>query len=105
MPQHDPPPPERERPRGDPRDEQAEILALLAPLRRYALSRLGDPHDADEVVQENLNPVLAASSRLEEPTLTAYAFAFAKTLITGLHREAYLARRHAGRLVEPGEPQ
>ncbi len=106
MAQPEPPsPPERERPRGDPRDEQAEILALLAPLRRYALSRLGDPHDADDVVQETLTRVLAARGRLEDATLTAYAFAVAKNLITGLHREADLARRHAGRLVEPGETQ
>jgi RNA polymerase sigma factor (sigma-70 family) len=90
--------------RGDPREEQAEILALLAPLRRFALSRLDDPHDADDVVQETLTRVLAARGRLEDETLTAYAFVVAKNLIAGLYREADLERRHAGRLVDRHEP-
>jgi RNA polymerase sigma factor (sigma-70 family) len=95
--------PERGR-RGDPGDEQAEILALLAPLRRFALSRLDDPHDADDVVQETLTRVLAARGRLEDATLTGYAFAVARNLIAAHYRDADLARRHAGQLVEPREP-
>jgi RNA polymerase sigma factor (sigma-70 family) len=91
--------------RPDPVDEQAEILALVAPLRRFALSRLHDVHDADDVVQETLTRVLAARGRLEEGTLTGYAFTVARNLVAAHYREAQLHRRHAPRLVEPGEPE
>jgi RNA polymerase sigma factor (sigma-70 family) len=93
-----------ERPRPDPADEQAEILALVAPLRRFALSRLDDVHDADDVVQETLTRVLAARRRLEDETLTGYAFTVARNLIVAHYRHAELHRRHAPRLVERGEP-
>jgi RNA polymerase sigma factor (sigma-70 family) len=95
---------QRERPRPDPADEQAEILALVAPLRRFALSRLDDVHDADDVVQETLTRVLAARRRLEDETLTGYAFTVARNLIAAHYRAAELHRRHAPRLVERGEP-
>jgi RNA polymerase sigma factor (sigma-70 family) len=93
-----------ERPRPDPADEQAEILALVAPLRRFALSRLDDVHDADDVVQETLTRVLVARRRLEDETLTGYAFTVARNLIAAHYRHAQLHRRHAPRLVERGEP-
>jgi RNA polymerase sigma factor (sigma-70 family) len=92
-------------PRPDPVDEQAEILALVAPLRRFALSRLEDVHDADDVVQETLTRVLAARGRLGDETLTGYAFAVARNLIATQHREAEVHRRHAPRLVDPREPE
>jgi RNA polymerase sigma factor (sigma-70 family) len=87
-----------------PTDEQAEILALVAPLRRFALSRLQDVHDADDVVQETLTRMLEARGRLEDETLTDYAFAVARNLIATQHREAELRRRHAPRLVDLSEP-
>jgi RNA polymerase sigma factor (sigma-70 family) len=88
----------------DPSADQAEILALVAPLRRFALSRLHDAHDADDLVQETLTRVLAARGRLENETLTAYAFTVARNLLATHHREAELGRRHAARLVEEREP-
>lgn len=96
--------PEPGRRQPHPGDEQAEILALVAPLRRFALSRLQDVHDADDVVQETLTRVLAARGRLEDETLTGYAFAVARNLIATQHREAELRRRHAPRLVDLREP-
>ncbi len=93
-----------DRTRPDPSAEQAEILALVAPLRRFALSRLRDVHDADDVVQETLTRVLAVRGRLEDETLTAYAFAVARNLVANQHREADLGRRHAPRLVDEREP-
>src|SRR3954454_15711446 len=97
-------PVQRERLRPAPADEQAEILALVAPLRRFALSRLRDVHDADDVVQETLTRVLAVRGRLEDDSLTAYAFAVARNLVATHHREADLGRRHAARLVDEREP-
>jgi RNA polymerase sigma factor (sigma-70 family) len=88
----------------DAAEQQAEILALVAPLRRFALSRLDDAHDAADVVQETLTRVLAARGRVEDETLTAYAFTVARNLVAAHYREAELHRRHAPRLVEPGEP-
>src|SRR3954447_2695982 len=99
-----PVPGDRERLRPDPTDEQTEILALVAPLRRFALSRLHDVHDADDVVQETLTRVLAARRRLEDETLTGYAFTVARNLIAAYYCDADLQRRHAPRLVERGEP-
>ncbi len=84
--------------------EQGEILALVAPLRRFALSRVGNDHDADDVVQETLVRVLAARGRLEDGTLTAYAFTVARNVIATHARDADTGRRHAPRLVELREP-
>jgi RNA polymerase sigma factor (sigma-70 family) len=95
--------PQRER-RPEADDEQAEILALVAPLRRFALARLQDVHDADDVVQETLTRILAARGRLQDETLTGYAFAVARNLISTQHREAELHRRHAPRLLDLSEP-
>ncbi len=84
--------------------DQAEILALVAPLRRFVLSRVRDRHDADDVVQETLTRVLAARGRLEDVTLTAYAFTVARSVMADHHRDASLQRRHAPRLVDLSEP-
>jgi RNA polymerase sigma factor (sigma-70 family) len=96
--------PEREGRRGEPGDEQAEILALVEPLRRFALSRVHDAHDADDITQETLTRVLAARGRLEDGTLTGYAFAVARNLVAGRYREADLGRRHSAHLVDRREP-
>ncbi len=88
----------------EPPNDQREILALVAPLRRFALSRTATAHDADDVVQETLARVLAARGRLEGVTLTAYAFTVARNLIASAHREAEVRRRNAPRLLDPREP-
>ena len=99
-----PTPPEPERRRDEPGDEQTEILALVEPLRRFALSRVHDAHDAEDITQETLTRVLAARGRLEDGTLTGYAFAVARNLVAGRYREADLGRRHSARLVDRREP-
>jgi len=87
-----------------PRNDQREILALVTPLRRFVVSRTDNPHDADDVVQETLARVLAARGRLEDVTLTAYAFTVARNLIATSHREAEVHRRHAPRLLDLRQP-
>jgi RNA polymerase sigma factor (sigma-70 family) len=86
---------------------QGEILALLPPLRRFVASRVGDPQEIDDVVQETLTRLLAARSRLDSATLMAYAFTVARNQISSQHRAATLTRRHAPKMIdltEPGRP-
>lgn len=87
--------------------DQAEILEVVSPLRRFVASRVDSSRDADDiddVVQETLTRVLEVRGRLEDVTLTAYAFTVARNLIATRHRDAATARRHAPRLLDPREP-
>jgi RNA polymerase sigma factor (sigma-70 family) len=77
----------------------------MEPLRRYALSRTGDPHDADDIVQETLARVLAARQDLEPGSLLAYAIVIARNVLTSDDRAAARTRRLASRVVDLREPE
>lgn len=76
-----------------------ELAALHAPLRRYVMSRVGDPHRADDIVQETLLRTLEAVGTLEIETLTAYAIAVARNEIPSHARASATSRRYLPRLV------
>ena len=82
-----------------------DVVPLMEPLRRYALSRTGDPHDADDVVQETLARVLAARQDLEPSSLLAYAIVIARNLLTSDDRAAARTRRLASRVVDLRQPE
>ena len=82
-----------------------DVLPLMEPLRRYVLSRTGDPQHADDVVQETLARVLAARQDLEPSSLLAYAIVIARNLLTSDDRAAARARRLASRVVDLRQPE
>ncbi len=82
-------------------DARAAIAALAAPLRRIVAGRVGDPHLADDVVQETLLRVLQARDRLAEDALMPYAVITARNLVASRGRRDATAQRNAARLVEP----
>ncbi len=85
-----------------------ELVQLEAPLRRFVLSRVSDPHRADDIVQETLLRTWEAASRLEIETLIAYAIVVARNEINAWARADATAQRHLPRLVdlrEPGSPE
>ena len=84
---------------------ERDVVPLMEPLRRYALSRTGDPHDADDIVQETLVRVLAARQDLEPSSLLAYAIVIARNLLTSDDRAAQRARRLAPRVVDLRQPK
>lgn len=83
---------------------RAELAAVEVALRRFVLSRTGDPHAADDIVQESLTRVLAAAASLEIETLTGYAIAVARNEITSRARAETTARLHLPRLLDRSVP-
>jgi len=87
--------------RGEPTEER--LLELRAQLRALALAGGANPATADDVAQESLVRTLAARERISAETIEPYAVATARNLLTDVHRETQLERRHRHRLVERAE--
>jgi RNA polymerase sigma factor (sigma-70 family) len=77
-----------------------QLSDVLRRLRAVALARGAGPALADDVAQESLARTLAARSRLSREALAPYAVATAQNLLTDLHRETELERRHLPRLID-----
>ena len=78
----------------------ADVAALHDLVRRVVVARVRDPDTADDLVQETLTRVTAASSRLDDVALAPYAVATARNLVSSLGREQARDLRHRHRLVE-----
>ena len=75
------------------RSVDEEVLEYVSGLRRYALLLVGDPHDADDLVQECLVRVIAqARSWRQVNDLRAYLFTTLHNIFVDGHR-----RRHKHR--------
>lgn len=83
---------------------EAELVALREPLRRYVVSRIGDSHRVDDIVQETLTRMIQVLDRLEVRTLTAYAMTVARHQIASTARLDQTERRNLPRLVDLVEP-
>jgi len=83
---------------------EAELVALREPLRRYVISRIGDSHRVDDIVQETLTRMIQVVDRLEVRTLTAYAMTVARHQIASTARLDQTERRNLPRLVDLVEP-
>ncbi len=74
-----------------------EMVAHIAALRRYALLLVGDPHDADDLVQEALARVLARTrSWTRVRDVRSYLF----TTLHHVFIDAMRRRRHLSQTVE-----
>ncbi|MEO7234299.1 MAG: sigma-70 family RNA polymerase sigma factor [Lapillicoccus sp.] len=91
--------------RPTPGQTEDDVAALRAPLSRYVMSRVRDPHRAEDIVQETLLRMLQVRERMELETLSAYAFTVARNLVHSSARSDVTARTHLSRLHDPQEPE
>ena len=81
-------------------------VAGLAPLvRRVVGARVSDASTVNDLVQETLTRVLAASARLDPSALAPYAVVTARNLVRSLARAEERGRRNAPRLLDPSRPE
>jgi RNA polymerase sigma factor (sigma-70 family) len=86
-------------------DAQQRIIEELAPLvRRVIASRVRDPDNVDDLVQETLTRLVEAWPRLNQDAAAAYAIVTARNLVASLGRRKATEGRHAHRLLDPYQP-
>src|SRR4051794_22348611 len=92
---------------GSPQDRPspAEITALIPLVRRIVASRVPDQATVDDLVQETLARVLAASGRVEPGMLEPYAIVTARNVVASLWRDQDRQRRHQHRVVDLRPPE
>jgi RNA polymerase sigma factor (sigma-70 family) len=78
----------------------AELAALAPMVRRIVAARVPDSATADDLVQETLVRVLAASGRIEPGMLEPYAIVTARNVVASLWREQDRHRRNQHRIVD-----
>lgn len=79
---------------------QADVAALVPMVRRIVAARVTDETTIDDLVQETLTRVLAASGRVEPGMLEPYAIVTARNVVASLWRERDRQRRNQHRLVD-----
>jgi RNA polymerase sigma factor (sigma-70 family) len=82
-----------------------DVAALIPLVRRIVAARVPDQATADDLVQETLARVLAASGRLESGMLEPYAIVTARNVVTSLWRDQDRQRRHQHRVVDLRPPE
>ena len=82
----------------------AQVTELIPPVRRFIASRVSERHLVDDLVQETLARVLAASDRLEPGALEPYAIVTARNLIATTWQQQARQRRNLHRVMDPQTP-
>jgi RNA polymerase sigma factor (sigma-70 family) len=80
--------------------ENPDVAALIPLLRRIVGARVRNPVTAEDLVQETLTRVLAASARIEPGMLEPYAIVTARNVVTSLWQQQDRHRRNQHRLVD-----
>lgn len=78
----------------------ADVAALIPMVRRIVLARVGAHPAAEDLVQETLARVLAASHRIEPGMLEPYAITTARNVVTSMWRDADRQRRNQHRVLD-----
>jgi serine/threonine-protein kinase RsbT len=78
----------------------ADVAALIPMLRRIVGARVGGHPAADDLVQETLVRVLAASARIEPGMLEPYAIVTARNVIASMWRDDDRNKRNEHRVVD-----
>lgn len=87
----------------------AEVAALIPMLRRVVAARVREPAVVEDLVQETLARVLAASERVAPGMLEPYAIVTARHVVASMYKEQDRHRRNQHRVVDlrpveqPGE--
>src|SRR3954471_14122981 len=74
-------------------------------VRRIVLARVGSHPAAEDLVQETLTRVLAASSTIDEGMLEPYAIVTARNVVASMWRVDDRVRRNQHRLVDLSTPE
>jgi len=77
-----------------------DVAALIPMLRRIVGARVGGHPEAEDLVQETLVRVLAASSRIEPGMLEPYAIVTARNVIASMWRDDDRHKRNQHRVVD-----
>lgn len=80
--------------------DQADVAALIPIVRRIVMARVGQHPSAEDLVQETLVRVLAASSRIDPGMLEPYAIVTARNVIASMWREKDRGERNLHRVVD-----
>ncbi len=89
---------------GDAGPTAQEVADLIPMVRRIVVARVGTHPSAEDLVQETLARVLAASDSVEPGMLEPYAIATARNVVASLWRSEDRARRNQHRVVDLSEP-
>jgi serine/threonine-protein kinase RsbT len=90
---------------GPPSGHSAEDVADLLPMvRRIVRARVGAHPAAEDLVQETLTRVLAASSTIEPGMLEPYAIVTARNVVATMWRDADRRRRNQHRVLDLSTP-
>lgn len=87
-----------------PEREPSDVTALLPMVRRIVYSRVGQHPAAEDLVQETLVRVLAASPTIQPGMLEPYTVVTAKNVIASLWRDDDRHRRNRHRVVDLSQP-
>jgi RNA polymerase sigma factor (sigma-70 family) len=82
----------------------ADVAALIPMVRRIVGARVGSHPAADDLVQETLVRVLAASARIEPGMLEPYAIVTARNVIASMWRDDDRHKRNQHRVVDLRPP-
>jgi RNA polymerase sigma factor (sigma-70 family) len=82
----------------------ADVAALLPLVQRVIRARVDDRAVADDLVQETLARVLAASNRVQPEMLEPYAITTARNLVASLWKERDRHRRNQHRVIDLRPP-
>jgi RNA polymerase sigma factor (sigma-70 family) len=82
-----------------------DVAALIPMVRRIVSARVPDQATADDLVQETLARVLAASGRVEPGMLEPYAIVTARNVVASMWRDQDRQRRHQHRVVDLRPPE
>jgi RNA polymerase sigma factor (sigma-70 family) len=82
----------------------ADVAGLIPMLRRIVGARVGGHPAADDLVQETLVRVLAASGRIEPGMLEPYAIVTARNMIASMWRDDDRHKRNQHRVVDLRPP-
>jgi serine/threonine-protein kinase RsbT len=87
-----------------PEEESSDVTALLPMVRRIVYSRVGQHPAAEDLVQETLVRVLAASATVEPGMLEPYTVVTAKNVIASMWRDDDRHKRNRHRVVDLSQP-
>ena len=85
--------------------EQDEVAALIPMVRRIVRAKVSDPATAEDLVQETLTRVLAATDRIEPGMLEPYAIVTARNVMATMWKMQDRHRRNQHRVVDLRPPE
>ncbi len=86
-------------------DSHPDVAALIPIVRRIVSARVADRTTADDLVQETLVRVLAATARVEPGMLEPYAIVTARNVVASMWQERDRHRRNQHRVVDLRAPE